>query len=441
MRCMKYMKVTRGWMQYSLRALLMFVLLASIASFWIRDKIEQAHREERALSELAELGRLTVGYSYQETADGRYDLSKRPNGNAFLRSLLGDAFFDDPTLISVSPRAFRHDSAHWFRDLPSLRVIKVSATFLDAGETDPGAVAIVGELDEVTHFDCRHPLDDEDIIALGNLSKLKVLEIGAGDYSRSEMNLLTERLDCLQELVVVGGAFGPGAAREIGRLPALKRLDLRLCRFADEDFATLVNGQIEELNLYGTNITDEALFHIGQIQTLKRLTLSSTSITDAGIEHLESLHGLRELTLDFTQVSDKGLRNLARLQRLRLLELNYCRSVSSKGVAELARLPELEDLDLSGTSVDDSNLDVLLDFRRLVKVSLYNTGVTDEGILLLKGSTLKSLELPDSITDESVPSFLQMKCLENLDLPASVSVNAVKVLQKSHPACRIRVGR
>lgn len=76
-------------------------------------------------------------------------------------------------------------------------------------------------------------------------------------------------------------------------------------------------GNIAELELGNTKITDEALKIIGKFTRLTWLSLRGTAVTDAGLAHLKSLTNLTYLNLHSTAVSDAGLASLAGLRKLR----------------------------------------------------------------------------------------------------------------------------
>ncbi len=61
-----------------------------------------------------------------------------------------------------------------------------------------------------------------------------------------------------------------------------------------------------------STITNKALKHIGEMQSLHLLSIQSASVTDEGLIHLENLPQLKELTLDNTKVTSEGVKRLQR---------------------------------------------------------------------------------------------------------------------------------
>ena len=69
-------------------------------------------------------------------------------------------------------------------------------------------------------------------------------------------------------------------------------------------------GDVVELKLAGTNITDTGLVHLKGFTKLEKLNLRFTKITDAGLVHLKGLTNLLQLILTDTQVTYAGVADL-----------------------------------------------------------------------------------------------------------------------------------
>ena len=95
-------------------------------------------------------------------------------------------------------------------------------------------------------------------------------------------------------------------------------------------------GNVIELILADTQITDEGLKEVVKLQNLRVLSLIDTQITDAGLKDVAKLKNLEGLYLRRTKVTDAGLKEVAKLQNLQiiaLLETKYTKT----GVAELKK--------------------------------------------------------------------------------------------------------
>jgi Leucine Rich repeat len=99
-------------------------------------------------------------------------------------------------------------------------------------------------------------------------------------------------------------------------------------------------GQVEELYLDNSGITDAGLARLRGLKHLKFLDLTGTQVTDAGLVHLAGLRELYYLRLSGTRVTDAGLAHLAGLRELRSLLLDGTR-VTDAGLAHLANQDQL----------------------------------------------------------------------------------------------------
>ena len=114
--------------------------------------------------------------------------------------------------------------------------------------------------------------------------------------------------------------------------------------FGDEQASALkpLSGNLEELNLARTQITDQGLEALADMAQLKRLHLENTAITDAGLDHLGSLEKLEYLNLYGTKVTDEGIRKIMNLPALTRLYV-WQTEVSSEAANALSWLkPELK---------------------------------------------------------------------------------------------------
>ena len=85
-------------------------------------------------------------------------------------------------------------------------------------------------------------------------------------------------------------------------LAALKKLGAYIRR--DEQ------GEVVEVNLMNTQITDAGLVHLKELTELQTLFLGDTQITDAKLVRLKGLNNLQELYLTGTKVTDAGVADL-----------------------------------------------------------------------------------------------------------------------------------
>ncbi|MEQ9440197.1 MAG: c-type cytochrome domain-containing protein [Cyclobacteriaceae bacterium] len=100
--------------------------------------------------------------------------------------------------------------------------------------------------------------------------------------------------------------------------------------FSDQDLTDLrpLYDQLSEASLISSEITDDGLYHIGQMKQLRVLSLQKTGIEGSGLVYLMELPQLETLDLSFTSVTDANLLYITRFPSLRSLYL-YETSVSA----------------------------------------------------------------------------------------------------------------
>ena len=91
-------------------------------------------------------------------------------------------------------------------------------------------------------------------------------------------------------------------------IPSLQDNDLR------DDLAHLkglvrLRG-IQSLDLHGTQVSDQGLADLSELDRVEELNLDETLVSDAGLNRLESVSGLRYLSLKGTQVTNQGVKKL-----------------------------------------------------------------------------------------------------------------------------------
>lgn len=112
----------------------------------------------------------------------------------------------------------------------------------------------------------------------------------------------------------------------------------------DKEVALLapLAGNITELDLSDTKITDESLKVIAKMPKLTWLALNNTQVGDTGMEELKALQHLAWLNLHSTQVSDSGLSSLSGLKKLRRVYAWKSRITSTGAAAAQKATPELK---------------------------------------------------------------------------------------------------
>lgn len=170
----------------------------------------------------------------------------------------------------------------------------------------------------------------------------------------------------------------------------LKCKDLRVLRLAGHPVD--VNGSgldrlefLRELDLSGTEFTDDGVSWLGRLKALRKLWLSGTGVTNDGVRGLAAAGGLELVALDFLPLTDEAVGHLARNRRLTDLSLNDTRVACADRKA-WAGLGRLERLSIRQTNVTDGTLLNLAPLKtlRLVDAQMNCPNVTPAGAAVLE---------------------------------------------------------
>ena len=178
---------------------------------------------------------------------------------------------------------------------------------------------------------------------------------------------------------------------KVAQMRHLRKLDLSHTRVTDaglEQLKSLEN--VVELNCYyAERLTEDGIAHLRGWKHLERLSLRGTKVTSEVFEHLAHLTSLRSLDLGFTQIEDEGFEQLASLARLEKLYIGGNR-LSGSCLLLLKQLPALVDLDVSGIQRVDSglwglplteeNLARIGQLRQLRALNLAGATLADRGV-------------------------------------------------------------
>ncbi len=130
-----------------------------------------------------------------------------------------------------------------------------------------------------------------------------------------------------------------------------------------------------------------------QIPTGKRLQLELKKDFSGDFSSISTFAPdiLYSLDASDSKIQDKDLDYVSRLVKLKELDLSGT-DVTAGGIATLAKLTELERLWLDGTKLDGTTLDKLQGNKKLVKLSLSDTGVSTDTVAEFK-KTLPDCEV------------------------------------------------
>ncbi|MFO0876308.1 MAG: hypothetical protein U0840_02960 [Gemmataceae bacterium] len=319
------------------------------------------------------------------------------------------------------------------KNWPQLKSLGVTqAKFTDAG------MAHLPALTGLTHLylsDCDG-ITDAGIAHVGKLTQLRHLGIyckGVTEASYTHLRplVLLESLHCgkpglmyigdtaleaiqgltkLEEVRIGGKQLTDKGMAFVGKLVGLKKLDIdepfaldqRIPLVSKAGFAQLATlTNLQEVTIYNSrSIADGSLAAFRDLKNLKTLAVLRTSIPPAGAEPLAALTSLRklhlegvvndslrpvgkltaleELNLTGTAIDDAGLQHLTGLTSLRWLDL-YGTRISDAGVKLLPKLSALQHLSLTQTKVTDACIDALVALPKIQRIFLSDTMITPAG--------------------------------------------------------------
>ena len=193
------------------------------------------------------------------------------------------------------------------------------------------------------------------------------------------------------ELDLTSSWVTDGDLAKVAQMRHLRKLDLSHTRVTDAGLEQLKSLEsVVELNCYyAERLTEDGIAHLRSWKYLERLSLRGTKVTSEVFEHLAHLTSLRSLDLGFTQIEDEGFEQLASLARLEKLSIGGNR-LSGSCLLLLKQLPALVDLDVSGIQRVDSglwglplteeNLARIGQLRQLRALNLAGATLADRGV-------------------------------------------------------------
>src|SRR5438552_232347 len=96
-------KARRRWFQFSLKSLMVLVVVVSLPVAWLAHRLDQKRRERAVVEKLSDLGQPMgwVYYAHQLDEENRDLTDNEPPGPEWLRQLLGNDFFSDLVGVGI----------------------------------------------------------------------------------------------------------------------------------------------------------------------------------------------------------------------------------------------------------------------------------------------------------------------------------------------------
>lgn len=390
-------KPCRRWFQFSLRSLLIVMLVLS-AGFGLfvhaRHKSQEQWAAANALMKMSQSG-CQVG--------------------------------EDLTVVEpVKPITWQKRLGI---DLPDFTEMVVSGR---RKVKDEEALKYLLKLPQLERIWIYRDVDDDDLKALSKFPHLKGFGVHSDFITGEGMTHFVGK-EKLQDLYLSGSKLSDRGLEVVARLPGLTSLGWSAeGETSDVGISQLRNNlRLTQLELSGVVISDIGLEHLSTCENLEELSIDATGdgLTGKGIQGLARLKKLKSLTFCKPLPSDclAALSNLVTLEELRLqgpvpneedltglAQMNSLKylalrdvELKRKGLRNLANLHQLESLYANLSGLGDEDMELISSFPKLRRLDLSNSAVTGAGLMKLVGlKELQRLDVRDSkITYEAIDDF------------------------------------
>ncbi|MGO9111573.1 MAG: leucine-rich repeat domain-containing protein [Thermoguttaceae bacterium] len=229
--------VFRRRFQFSVRSLLVLVVVVAMPCSWIAVEI-RATKKEREAIEAVRKAENWVFYDFEMDASEKKMANPEPPQPAWLRRLLGDEFFCDVVEVHATTNAA-------IKNVESFPELRTLFTYSPASGDNPAEVTDVA-LDRI-----------------GACSHLETLHL-------RHTSITDEGL------------------RHLAGLTNLKHLDVQDTKITDAGLENLqALSRLEILDIRSNDIADMGLKHLEGLRSLKLLTLFGTKVTDEGVRKIQ----------------------------------------------------------------------------------------------------------------------------------------------------------
>lgn len=251
-------KPRRRWFQFSLRTLLLMMLVFGCGLGWYMEKRLKSQREWQAIKR-------SIKSIQQDRGFVKFDNSEQRSGH-WVEKKLG---IDLPGKTSVTILCTNH--------------------ILESGELYK--MKSVQELQFYAAY-----VTDEDLKELAKLPELRSITTNPSSITAEGLAHFREHPHL--ETLGLDGSKMTDADLEMMDLPNLRSLSLRGTAISDAGVASLTKlSKLETLDLSHTKVTDACIDSLLQMPNLHVIGLDETAVTDAGLARLQGKTGLRSVTI------------------------------------------------------------------------------------------------------------------------------------------------
>jgi hypothetical protein len=244
--------------QFTLRELLLFVLLAAAACSWWRVNHNRRTREKEIIARFAKRGSLVFCID-------------KYGGPEILEKTLGRDLLDDFYAVAACrgdlwDKQDYEETMSCIDNLPSLE----SVEFGDFGRKDAAVI-------------------DQWLSRMTTLKNLQTLNLSGSKLADSGVEIIS-RMSRLTELLISETSISNRGIQSLRSLSLLETLRVDHTSIDDGAGDTLSQlKNLTDLDVSSTKLTDKSVVRLGKLSKLKQLDISYTDITRKGVQELQSL--------------------------------------------------------------------------------------------------------------------------------------------------------
>lgn len=267
----------RRWYQFSLRTLLVLMLVLPIGLGWYAHARNKSLKQWEAVRALRAAGEKLRALRDDELLEGEQAILPAP---AWQKAMGVDLPQELKVFLSRYSKFTDAEAAH-LAELPQVTIIQVR------GETTDKGTALITKRPKLECLTLNSPhLTDESLKILADFRDLEVLDIRTAPITDQGLAYFSNH-------------------------PKLTFLAVDSPLITDKGLASVATcAKLEQLFLQSNEITDAGMASMSSLKQLKALSVSSFRITDAGLEPLAAIKTLETVRLVGTQASPDGIAKL-----------------------------------------------------------------------------------------------------------------------------------
>lgn len=182
-------------------------------------------------------------------------------------------------------------------------------------------------------------------------------------------------------------------------------------RSGDTEFgATLPTTEQCFIPRYGVTLEDGDLALLKNRKVNALSVMDQRQLTDAAFAHLKG-RSITRLMASYTQITDEALRHIGQLKELESLDIDGCARVTSDGFKYIGDLPKLRCLHAKHIpALDDHAAPYFSRMKKLERVLLESSGIGDATLKAIENLPIAEIRLADcnNVTDKGLESIAKL---------------------------------